>query len=290
MTETLLFSLENRGRVRVEGPAAADFLNRLLTVDCKRLVVGELTRAFLLEARGRVVLALRLLRLDASTFELEAAQAEALLERLDHYHFGEKLTFGPAHEPADAHVHWLLAGPDPDAVLAAAGIERGPFCTDQDVAVLTTDRLASARELRVRRDARAAVEAALVGAGAQVSSPEVLEFLRISEGVPEDSEYGPDATPLEAGRAGITEGKGCYPGQEVIERTLALGRPARQLVRVALAAEVEAGAELTAAEESAGRLTSVARGPDGAWIGLALVRPKFAEATLAAGAVAVSPR
>ena len=33
---------------------------------------------------------------------------------------------------------------------------------------------------------------------------------------------------------GIVQQKGCYPGQEVIERTIALGRPARKIVSVSM--------------------------------------------------------
>lgn len=283
---TYLFSLENRALVRVEGPGAPDFLNRLLTLDCKRLAVGQPSRAFLLEARGRVVLALRVLRLEATAFELEAADAEPVLERLDHFHFGENLRFSAARD----HLHLLLAGSEVDAILAAAGIETGAFCTDQDVAVLPTDRLEGARELWVRTDARAAVEAALVAAGAQPAGLEVLESLRVFQGIAGDGEYGPEATPLEVGLAGITEGKGCYPGQEVIERTLALGRPARTLIRVALSGELPVGSELMCEGDTAGRLTSVALGPDGMWVGLALVRPKLAAGPFEAGGVAVSAR
>lgn len=283
---THLFSLENRAFVRVEGPGAPDFLNRLLTLDCKRLAVGQPSRAFLLEARGRVVLALRVLRLEATAFELEAADAEPVLERLDHFHFGENLRFSAARD----HVHLLLAGSEVDAILAAAGIETGAFCTDQDVAVLPTDRLEGARELWVRADARAAVEAALVAAGAQPAGLEVLESLRVFQGIAGDGEYGPEATPLEVGLAGITEGKGCYPGQEVIERTLALGRPARTLIRVALSGELPVGSELMCEGDTAGRLTSVALGPEGTWVGLALVRPKLAAGPFEAGGVAVSAR
>ena len=318
---THLFSLENRALVRVEGPGAPDFLNRLLTLDCKRLAVGQPSRAFLLEARGRVVLALRVLRLEATAFELEAADAEPVLERLDHFHFGENLRFSAARD----RVHLLLAGSEVDAselavakqsergktaeaaerrgnpadslpfsaaeaILAAAGIETGAFCTDQDVAVLPTDRLEGARELWVRADARAAVEAALVAAGAQPAGLEVLESLRVFQGIAGDGEYGPEATPLEVGLAGITEGKGCYPGQEVIERTLALGRPARTLIRVALSGELPVGSELMCEGDTAGRLTSVALGPDGMWVGLALVRPKLAAGPFEAGGVAVSAR
>ena len=42
-------------------------------------------------------------------------------------------------------------------------------------------------------------------------------------------------TPLDVGcMGGIVQQKGCYPGQEVIERTIALGRPAKKLVSVSM--------------------------------------------------------
>jgi folate-binding protein YgfZ len=46
-------------------------------------------------------------------------------------------------------------------------------------------------------------------------------------------ELTPDVMPLEVGLLdGITQGKGCYPGQEVIERILTQGAPPRRLARI----------------------------------------------------------
>ena len=63
-----------------------------------------------------------------------------------------------------------------------------------------------------------------------------LEALRVERGAPRVGfEYTSRYTPLdiEGERlAGVSESKGCYPGQEVIERTLALGKPSRVLVRL----------------------------------------------------------
>lgn len=284
-----LFPLDGRDVIGVRGPDAADFLHRLLTIDCRRLAPGVVARAFLLDARGRVLVAGRLLRVDAEDFRFDVGEGQgpAALERLDLYHFSERLALSPETD----RVIRLVVGPGADAALAAAGLHVGPFCADADVAILPTDRCPGpAHELWVRRDAAAAVDAALVAAGAPLAPPEALETMRVSAGIPEaPGEYGPESTPLEAGLLGITEGKGCYPGQEVIERTIALGRPARSLVRVQLDAPAPAGSPLTRGADAAGVLTSVARRADGTTVGLALVKPRFVDQPLRAGDVGVRP-
>ena len=60
---------------------------------------------------------------------------------------------------------------------------------------------------------------------------------RVALGAPAHGyEYTSRVTPLDIetpnALISVTEGKGCYPGQEVIERTLALGRASRQLMRL----------------------------------------------------------
>ena len=48
-----------------------------------------------------------------------------------------------------------------------------------------------------------------------------------------DTEITESAVPLEIGlRTAIADNKGCYPGQEVIEKIVALGSPAKRLVRI----------------------------------------------------------
>lgn len=61
-----------------------------------------------------------------------------------------------------------------------------------------------------------------------------LESWRIQAVQPRmDSEITEAAVPLEIGlRTAIADNKGCYPGQEVIEKIVALGSPARRLVRI----------------------------------------------------------
>ncbi|MEE2644469.1 MAG: hypothetical protein VYD19_06005, partial [Myxococcota bacterium] len=73
-------------------------------------------------------------------------------------------------------------------------------------------------------------------------------------------------SPLDWGIDGISEGKGCYPGQEVIERSIALGRAAREPVHLSLSLHPERtpfdliGCEIRGrAEKPVGTVSSAAR-------------------------------
>ena len=61
-----------------------------------------------------------------------------------------------------------------------------------------------------------------------------IENWRIQAAQPQmDAEITESALPLEIGlRSAIADNKGCYPGQEVIEKIMALGSPAKRLVRI----------------------------------------------------------
>ena len=224
----------------MHGADAPDFLNRLLTLDMRSFPVNTASRAFLLDARGKIVLALRLLRVAEDTYwtDLAPADVDPTRDRLDMFHFGERFVLRPV---STHHVLWATTKPDalPDGAFA-----------------VPSDRCGPGWDLYVPLDA--AIQGQSVDAQWRTAR-------RIEHGCPAwPLEYRTDATPLDVGMAGVTEGKGCYPGQEVIERTLALGRPARRLVRVTTAGS-ETGPALTPGPllsedgaKPAGELTSVA--------------------------------
>lgn len=216
----------------LRGADTADFLNRLLSLDCKTMAVGTASRAFHLDARGKIVLALRLLRVadDAVWIDVDPADADAVRDRLDMFHFGERF----AIEPVTTHRLVCVFSADAPAV---------------EGHVVASDRFGPGFDVYAPH------------AVAVPGEPVDLAWCtarRIEHGAPAwPFEYRPEITPLDVGLAGVSEGKGCYPGQEVIERTLALGRPARRLVRVRLDAPAEPG-PLLHADKPAGLLTSVA--------------------------------
>lgn len=109
-----------------------------------------------------------------------------------------------------------------------------------------------------------------------------LEAFRLraaDPGVP--GELTPNTIPLEAHLDdAVHENKGCYPGQEVVERIRSMGQVPRELVRIhGLSGETPAvAAELRVGDQVAGTLTSVAPDPvTGGWVGLGYVKRIFAK-------------
>ncbi|MGK0361428.1 MAG: folate-binding protein YgfZ [Bradymonadia bacterium] len=220
----------------LHGADAPDFLNRLLTLDMRGLPVGTASRGFLLDARGKIVLALRLFRVAEDTFWTDRAahEVEHMRDRLDMFHFAERFAVTPV---TTHHVVWTTtANPN--------GMPEGAWA-------VPSDRCGPGWDLYVPH-------------GTPVPGQTADTAWRTARRVEHASpawpfEYRSDATPLDVGKTGITEGKGCYPGQEVIERTLALGRPARRLVRVVASEPVAPGPLLSDdGAKPAGELTSVA--------------------------------
>ncbi len=99
-------------------------------------------------------------------------------------------------------------------------------------------------------------------AGVRAAGQQAFETLRIESGVPlYGRDLGPDTLALEAPLgAAISFNKGCYLGQEVVERVTARGHVNRKLVGLDLDGDAvpDDGAPLYAEEREVGRVTSAA--------------------------------
>jgi len=287
--------------VWIVGADAADFLHRLLTCDVRGLAVGRACAAFMLTAQGRIELTLTLLRIDDDRF---AALSDAPVDvrgALDRFLFSERVEL---LDDARAHSVLTVQGPSAPAVLDTAALTRpgeGKHVTGYlaglPVRVWPSTRSPAAGFdlLVTTRDVEAA-HGALVGNGCSPAGARALEHLRVVGGAPRaGAEWTMDASPLEVSDLwGVTEGKGCYPGQEVIERTLALGRPPRALVSLAVEAAVDVGAPVHDASGEVGRVTSASTLGTGPTHALALVKRRVAESDtplfVGASAAARRPR
>jgi folate-binding protein YgfZ len=79
--------------VRVHGPDAGDFLQRLGSQEVVGLGEGEVRPAAFLDAKGKLLVTCLVFRLDSAFWlEIQAEQAERLVALLERYHFTEKLT------------------------------------------------------------------------------------------------------------------------------------------------------------------------------------------------------
>jgi len=227
--------------VTLEGPDAQDFLHRLTTIHVKALEVGEGRPGCFLTPQGkiRVYFTLWNYRPHEYAFELDAGQTgkwkEDLFSVIDQYTFGEKLTLTDATSTLEPV--WI-------------------FPSAEDLKHLEFGQLASGKTVALDQGMRICHHGSADFGRPWLtvwSTPEkltqwiqsteslwqsilfrTLENWRVQSLRPRvDQEINDTTVPLEVGlKETISVNKGCYPGQEVIEKIISIGSPSRKLVRI----------------------------------------------------------
>jgi folate-binding protein YgfZ len=237
-----------RAFVRVAGPDAADYLQRMVSNDVESLEVGDACPALLLTAKARVIAPLVVWRRGEDDFLL--------------------LTEPELGEPVRALLLRMR-------LRARCEIE-----AEQHASQIVFGGEGIATELP---DAAEVLDAGLE----PTLDADALELRRIEAGVPRwGAEIDDRILPAEAGldRTHVSFSKGCYPGQEPVARLHFRGHPNRGLRVLQLAEQPPSGVELVHDGRTVGRVTSAARRPDGTVVALAYVRsevPEDAELELA---------
>lgn len=258
-----LFDLGWLMRLRITGADRVRWLNGMVTNTVKDLPPGHMHYTFLLNTQGRIqgdgdIYALP----DSLLLTTDRAQAPRLAAHLDHYIIMDDVELAP-----ETCVTALgLAGPAAAALLAAhadtaALSETGAF------QIFPGYMLAHPRSqqyiLWATPEDAVALWRQLAGAGAVPCGLEAVEAARVLRGVPR---YGADihdrSLPQETGAAhALNFNKGCYLGQEIVERVRSRGAVHRSLRSFALDGTApRPGASLFSGDkaESVGELTSVA--------------------------------
>ena len=235
--------------MRVAGPDAADYLQRMVSNNVESLAAGEACPALLLTPKARVIAPVVVWRRGEQDFlvltEPELGDVvRALLTRM-------RLR-AQCEIELEEHASVLVFGDG-----AAVG-----FATDFPGAV-------------------EAVDAEV----APTLAPQELERRRIEAGVPRwGREIDERILPAEAGldATHVDFGKGCYPGQEPVARLHYRGHPNRALRVLELERVPDYDAELVLDGKAVGRVTSAAQRADGTVVALAYVRTEVpADAQLA---------
>jgi len=293
-----LFRLEDRTVIEVSGDDRTPWLQGQISGDVARLDPagrGAGCYAVVLTAKGRIVADVHVVaRPDAFWLETDAAAREATVARLERYIVADDVALG-APEPALGRLG--LEGPRAPEVLAEA-LGAPPDLAPEQVAetpieghrvVLAAWGFSNlpAYQLFVPADGADAVAHALHGAGRThgliAAGAEALEVLRVESGRPRlFRELDEEVLPAEARLDhALAVGKGCYTGQEIIERMRSRGQVGHLLVGLRPGgdgAALEAGAELFDADgKRVGEVTSTARSPAAGAIGLGFVRRALAE-------------
>jgi tRNA-modifying protein YgfZ len=238
--------------VRVAGPDAAEYLQRMVSNDVEALGPGEACAALLLTAKARVVAPLVVLRRADDDFLLltEPGLGDVVRTKLTRMRLRAACEIEPEQH---------------ESVLVFDGAEGFPT------------------------DWPAAREALDTGLEPTLSADE-LELRRIESGVPRwERELDDRILPAEASldKTHVSFSKGCYPGQEPVARLHFRGHPNRGLRVVELDELPERDAPLLHDGREVGRVTSAVRRENGTVVALAYVRtevPDDAPLALAARA------
>jgi folate-binding protein YgfZ len=257
-----------RGKLRLTGADAAEFLQGQVTNDVEALAPGAGCYAALLNHKGKVQLDMRILRGDDWIWIDTEPGHQAPMERTVR-------TFGigrdvRAEDATESYAILSLLGP-----AARSALEVEPPA-EEHAFVNGEHGLYVATHLGVDVICPAAeAEAVRLALGAEPVSDEAAECLRIEAGRPRFGiDFDSDTIPEEAGlndRA-VSFGKGCYVGQETVARLHYKGKPNRHLRGLRLSEPMPTGAELRLGERVVGRVGSVAVSPVHGPIALALVR------------------
>jgi len=268
--DAALVDLAFRERVRVGGADRVDFLQGMLSNDVRTLAPGRGCPALLLSDQGKVVGDLVVVPLaDAVLLDGMATAVAAVVAALERYVVADDVEVA-ALGGADHAIG--LYGPQAAATLARLG----PGAPPGDPYGFATLDLAGSAVLTQRVPVPAPggflcyVPAAAapawwtrcLDAGVRPAGQRAFDVLRIEGGVPwHGRDVSAETLALEAPlEHAISFTKGCYLGQEVVERVSARGHVNRRLMGLEIAGETapEAGDRLFAGAREIGWVTSVA--------------------------------
>jgi aminomethyltransferase len=224
--------LSSRVKISLTGSDRGRWLNGMVTNNIRDLAIGHGVYAFLLNPQGRILGDLYAYnRGDSITIDTDQAQSEKLLATFDHYIIMDDVEVSKLTDVTAIGI----AGPTARQILLAAGLEIPELEPLQFVEITWRDiQVTVARgdnaslesyEVWIAKDMATALREALINAGAKPVSANALELLRIAAGIPR---YGQDIRErdlpqeTEQQRA-LNFSKGCYVGQEIVERIRSRG-------------------------------------------------------------------
>ncbi len=229
-----VLDLSARGRIQVRGRDRARLLHNITTNDVKGLAPGDGCYAFLLTPQGRIQADLMVFCFrDYFLLDTEPETREKALQYIRRYIIADQVELTDVSGETGS---LGLEGPDSERVLASLGasIPRKEFAHaawgDFIVAAVTTTGQPGFR-LFCPAVAQTELSARLESAGAVRASAEDARVVRIEKGWPR---YGEDiretSLPQETEQMhAVSFSKGCYLGQEIVERIRARGHVNKKL-------------------------------------------------------------
>jgi len=282
-----VYDLGFRAKIRLAGSDRVRWLNGMVTNNIRDLAVDRGVYAFLLNPQGHILGDIYAYNhayksVESIMVDTDCGQAEKILATFDHYIIMDDVEVTNVSEQLTA---LGIAGPKSRDVLAGAGFTvpklqalqmqsvmwQGTECTvvrGEDSERVSAEHVSAeqvSHEIWIAPDGVRQLWDALLSAGAAPVGSEALEMQRIVSGIPR---YGVDIRerdlPQETEQArALNFQKGCYVGQEIVERIRSRGAVHRKFTGFVAegAGQIAPGTKIVAGEKEVGEITSVASLP-----------------------------
>jgi aminomethyltransferase len=263
------YDLASRAKMRLTGADRIRWLNGMVTNNVRDLAVGHGVYAFLLSPQGHILGDLSAYNLgDEILVDTDRSQLDKIFATFDHYIIMDDVEVANLSD----QLHSVgLAGPDAKRTLAAAGFAVADLKPLQmaDIewrgqkirAVGGEHESYPSFEIWGSPDTSREALAALTQAGANSVGSEAFDLYRIALGVPR---YGQDIRErdlpqeTEQHRA-LNFSKGCYVGQEIVERIRSRGNVHRKFTGFRIDGPPPAsGAKIQLQDKDVGEVTTSA--------------------------------
>ncbi len=275
-TRAAWLDLSGRGKIKLTGEDRARLLHAMTTNHIQQLTPGTGCYAFFLNDKGRVIADANILcRPEYFLLDVEPEVRESLYQHLDHFIIADDVTLEDA---TDQLATIAVEGPDASETVARAGApvpesEYSNVDWGESLVARLNSTGGSGFFIFAPVSEKSALITRLEAAGAEPADAEAARLVRLEHGKPR---YGEDITERflaqEANQPqALHFSKGCYLGQEIVERVRSRGQIHRVLKALTLETKdpPSPGTKL----ENASEITSAAYSPAlGKVVALAYVR------------------
>jgi len=233
-----VYDLGWRAKISLTGSDRVRWLNGMVSNNVRDLAAGRGVYAFLLNAQGHIQADLYAFnRGESILVDAERSQREKILQIFDHYIIADDVE---VRDISGGLTALGLTGPESRSVFELAGIAIPDLgylqFADVQWRQIPLTVLHSGEEAKdswqvwIAPDHVSALWDALVKAGARPAGTEGLNLFRISRGIPQFSQDIRERDlPQETGQMrALSFTKGCYLGQEIVERIRSRGAVHRE--------------------------------------------------------------
>jgi tRNA-modifying protein YgfZ len=264
-----LIALPGRGKILALGEDRARLLHAMSTNHVQQLETGQGCYAFFLNDKGRILADAYIFALETQILlDTEPETRQSLREHLDKFIIADDVTL---EDVSESYSTLAIEGPRAAETLVQQGIPtplNANSLTTWEHGLVAKVSVSGAQGWRLFVPAEQFDELflRLMQSGITPATPADVLAVRLENGVPR---YGSDITagyiPHETGRvdAAIHFSKGCYLGQEIVERVRSRGNVNRLLTSLRIDAEEapESHTKIMAGDKEAGVITSAAVSP-----------------------------